>query len=282
MSDASVDRTAADELGPSLLDLAASIAREAGALVRSGRRDGVHTLTTKSSVTDMVTEFDRASERLIVRRLAAARPDDAIVGEEGTSTAGTSGVHWLIDPIDGTTNFLYDLPGYAVSIAAADAHGALIGAVYVPALDELFTARRGGGAMLDGVPIHCSDRSDLESALVGTGFSYLPQRRAAQADRVARLMPHIRDIRRFGAAAVDLCFVAMGRLDAYFEEHLGPWDLAAGELIAREAGCRTGDFHGAPVHPRQVLVSNPALFEPLAQLVRHAAAPDTPLDTRDG
>jgi myo-inositol-1(or 4)-monophosphatase len=253
------------------VELAGRLAREAGMLVLSGRSGGVRSLTTKSSATDMVTEFDRASERLIVERLAVARPDDAIVGEEGTATPGTSGVHWLIDPIDGTTNFLYDLPGYAVSIAAADAAGTVAGAVYVPALDELFTARRGGGATLDGVPIRCSERAELGSALVGTGFSYLAERRTAQAARVARLIGHVRDVRRLGAASVDLCFVAMGRLDVYFEEHLGPWDLAAGELIAREAGCRTGDFNGGPARPDEVLVANPVLFEPMADLIRQSS-----------
>lgn len=255
-------------LGPELLDLATQWAREAGALVAAGRRGGVSSLTTKSSATDMVTEFDRASERLIVERLTRARPGDGIIGEEGTATNGTTGVHWLIDPIDGTTNFLYDLPGYAVSIAAADEHGALAGAVYIPALDELFAAHRGGGATLNGVPIQCGTGTELASALVGTGFSYLPARRSVQAARVARLIPHVRDIRRLGAASVDLCFVAMGRLDAYYEEFLGPWDLAAGELIAREAGCRTGDFSGLAARPDEVLVSNTTLFEPLAQLIR--------------
>jgi myo-inositol-1(or 4)-monophosphatase len=258
------------ELGRSLLTLAVDMARQAGQLVVAGRRAGVASLTTKSSATDMVTEYDRASEQLIVGRLGAERPDDAIVGEEGTSTAGTSGIDWLIDPIDGTTNFLYDLPGYAVSIAAADAHGALVGAVYVPALDEMFAARRGAGATLNGVPIHCGDRTDVAQALIGTGFNYVAARRATQARRVARIMPHVRDIRRLGAASVDLCYAAMGRLDAYYEEHLGPWDLAAGELIAREAGCITGDFHGGPAGPNQVLVANPMLFNALAQLLAHA------------
>jgi myo-inositol-1(or 4)-monophosphatase len=193
------------------------------------------------------------------------------VGEEGTSTTGTSGIRWLVDPIDGTTNFLYGLPGYGVSIAAADEQGTLAGVVYVPALDELFAAHRGGGATLDGVPIRCGDRDDLSSALVGTGFSYLAERRSMQAARVTRMMPHIRDIRRLGAASVDLCFVAMGRLDAYFEEFLGPWDLAAGELIAREAGCVSGDFHGAPARPDEVVVTNGAMFGPLAQLIRDAS-----------
>jgi myo-inositol-1(or 4)-monophosphatase len=258
-------------LAEQLLDLATRLAREAGALVAAGRRGGVQSLTTKSSATDMVTEFDRASERLIVERLTSARPDDAIVGEEGTATQGTTGVHWLIDPIDGTTNFLYDLPGYAVSIAAADHEGTLVGVVYIPALDELFAARRGAGATLDGVPIACGQLTDASSALVGTGFSYLPARRAAQAARVARLIPHVRDIRRLGAASVDLCFAAAGRLDAYYEEYLGPWDLAAGELIAREAGCRTGDFSGGPARPEQVLVANPTLFPVLSELITDAS-----------
>jgi myo-inositol-1(or 4)-monophosphatase len=257
-------------LGQTLAELAARLAREAGALVVAGRRDGVRSLTTKSSATDMVTEFDRASERLIVDRLTSARPDDGIIGEEGTATAGTSGVRWLIDPIDGTTNFLYGLPGYGVSIAAVDEEGALAGVVYVPALDELFAASRGNGATLDGVRIRCSERRDLSSALVGTGFSYSADRRAAQAARVTRMMPHIRDIRRLGAASVDLCFVAMGRLDAYFEEFLGPWDLAAGELIARESGCVSGDFHGGPARPDEVVVTNSTLFQPLTQLIRDA------------
>jgi myo-inositol-1(or 4)-monophosphatase len=255
-----------------LRDLAAAIAREAGDMVAEGRRGGGLVTDTKSSATDMVTQFDRASEALIVGRLRAARPDDAIVGEEGTSTPGTSGVSWLVDPIDGTTNFLFDLPGYAVSIAAADADGSLAGAVYVPRTDELFLAARGHGAFLRDRygerRLQCSDATELSGALVSTGFSYLPERRTAQAMRVARLIHAVRDIRRLGAAAVDLCHVAAGRLDAYFEEHLGPWDLAAGELIAREAGCRTGDFHGGPVRPAETLVTAPGVFDAMGALIR--------------
>jgi myo-inositol-1(or 4)-monophosphatase len=216
----------------------------------------------------MVTEFDRASERLIVAGLQRVRPDDAIVGEEGTDTDGRSGVHWLIDPIDGTTNFLYGLPGYNVSIAARTDEGTQVGAVYVPATDELFTAIRGGGARLDGVPIHCSTTTSLRHALVATGFSYLPERREAQAARIVRLIGKVRDIRRIGAAAYDLCNVAAGRVDVYFEQWLGPWDLAAGELIAAEAGCRTGSFDGGPVDPSSVLVATPALFQPMIELLR--------------
>lgn len=256
-----------------LLHLARSLAVEAGQLVLDGRAGGVRASETKSTPTDMVTEFDRAAEALIVGRLRTVRPGDGIVGEEGTDDPGTTGVRWLIDPIDGTTNFLYGLPGYAVSIAAADEQGAVVGAVYVPTQRELFSARRGGGATLNDAPISCSSLSDPSTALVGTGFAYHPERRAAQARRVARLIASVRDIRRLGAAAVDLCFVACGRLDAYFEEGLGPWDLAAGELIAREAGCRTGDFDGGPARPGEVLVANPTLFGPLAALVRSASQP---------
>ena len=247
-----------------LLELATRLAVQAGRMVRDGRAaDGVSSTSTKSSLTDMVTEFDTASEALIVGGITAARPHDGIVGEEGTDTVGTSGIRWLVDPIDGTTNFLYGLPGYAVSIAASSADDTEVGVVYVPATDELFTAVRGRGATLNGHPIGCSTTTDLSVALVGTGFSYQPERRAVQARRVAAMLPRVRDIRRLGAAAADLCYVAAGRLDVYFEEFLGPWDLAAGELIAREAGCRTGDLAGGPVRPASVLAANPTLF-PLA------------------
>ena len=255
-----------------LVAIAADLARAAGTMVRTGRQGGISLATTKSSDTDMVTEFDRASEALIVGRIHALRPDDSIVGEEGTETVGTSGVQWLIDPIDGTTNFLYGLPGYNVSIAARDGTGTLAGAVYVPATDELFTATAGGGAHLDGTPLHCGTTAVLGKALVGTGFSYLPERRIAQARRVAALIGRVRDIRRSGAAAADLCSVAAGRLDVYYEEWLGPWDLAAGELIAREAGCRSGSFDGGPVDPSNVLVTVPALFDLMVGLLAATTA----------
>jgi myo-inositol-1(or 4)-monophosphatase len=158
-----------------------------------------------------------------------------------------------------------------VSIAATDAHGTLAGAVYVPATGELFSAGRAQGATLNGERIGCSSTTDLAQALVATGFSYDPARRQAQAERVSRLIARVRDIRRLGAASVDLCNAAAGRVDAYFEEFLGPWDLAAGELIAREAGCRTGDFSGAPARPAEVLVANPVVFDQLAALIRQVS-----------
>ncbi len=254
-----------------LLQIAADLAREAGTMVHVGRAGGITSTATKSSATDMVTEFDRASERLIADGLLRSRPHDAIVGEEGTDTAGTSGVQWLVDPIDGTTNFLYGLPGYNVSIAARHDGVTLAGAVYLPFTDELFTATHGGGAQLDGVTIHCRAATTLADALVATGFSYVPERRIAQASRVAALIGSVRDIRRSGAAAADLCAVAAGRVDVYYEEWLGPWDLAAGELIAREAGCRTGAFDGGPVDPTNVLAATPALFDRMVELLAATA-----------
>jgi myo-inositol-1(or 4)-monophosphatase len=250
-----------------LLELACRVAREAGTLAAEGRSRGVPATDSKTTVTDMVTEYDRATEVLIVERLRAARPDDGLIGEEGSDHIGSSGVRWVIDPIDGTTNFLYDLPLWAVSIGAVDDQGGLVGAVYVPPLGQLFAAARGRGATLDGRPLRCGTVTDPAVALVATGFAYLPERRAVQGARVARLLAQVRDLRRMGAASIDLCYVAAGRLDAYFEEGLHPWDYAAGELIATEAGCRTGDFHGGRPSSRGVLAANPTLFEPLRRIV---------------
>lgn len=253
--------------GKQLLDVAYNLARQAGTMALVGRREGLSDIQTKTTATDMVTEFDRASEKLVVEGLARHRPDDAIVGEEGTTHAGTSGITWYIDPIDGTTNFLYSLPNWAVSIGATDEIGALAGAVYVPAMGEMFTAVRGGGAHLNGSPIRCNPTAVLSQSLVCTGFSYSSTQRTLQAQRVARMIHLVRDIRRFGAASIDLCYVACGRLDAYFEENLASWDIVAGELIAREAGCRSGNFAGQPVTPSQLLASVPAIFDDLAELI---------------
>jgi myo-inositol-1(or 4)-monophosphatase len=272
----------------SMLDLAVGLAREAGMLARRGRVAATDaaaslaaraTTATKSSATDLVTEFDRAAERLVVDGLRAARPADHIVGEEGTAAdapssgvdGAPSGITWFVDPIDGTTNFVYDLPIWAVSIAAADAHGPLVAVVDVPVLGEVFTAIRGRGAFLGSRRLRCGDVVDPAVALVATGFAYDPDRRRRQAARIAGLLHQVRDVRRMGAASVDLCFVAAGRLDAYFEEGLGPWDLAAGHLVASEAGCRLGDFDGGPPRPAEVLVANPVLWEPLARLIRAAS-----------
>ncbi len=250
-----------------LMNLAARIARRAGDLVIEGRRHGNLAADTKSSATDMVTKWDRISEATIVEALRTNRPDDGIVGEEGTDVSSRSGVSWLIDPIDGTTNFLYGLSGYAVSIAAVDEKGSLAGVVYLPATRELFAAARGHGSWLGGRRLTCSNQSDPSTALIGTGFSYAANSRAAQGERIARLLPRVRDIRRLGAAAPDLCFVADGRIDAYFEENLSPWDLAAGILVATEAGAIASDFSGGPPRPAEVLVAAPSLHAHLVRLL---------------
>ena len=259
------------DLSLELCELASRLAVASGQLVFEGRKNGLTSISTKSSDTDVVTEFDRASEKLIVEGLRAERPDDAVVGEEGTDSAGASGIRWLIDPIDGTTNYQYDLPGYAVSIAALSEDRQIAGAVYIPASRELFTATIGGGAKLNGSPIHCGTLTSVQHALVATGFSYQVERRREQAQRIAEVVPRIRDIRRFGAAAPDLCYVACGRLDVYYEQWLGPWDWAAGELIAREAGCRTGRFDGNQIDATDgsagVLAANPVLFDQMVELL---------------
>jgi myo-inositol-1(or 4)-monophosphatase len=257
-----------------LLALAARLATEAGELIRLGRAEGITDVETKSTQTDMVTEYDRASEALIVGELRRHRPDDAIVGEEGTDRAGTSGITWLIDPIDGTTNFLYGLPGYAVSIAAQDEDGLLVGAVSVPTFGELFTARRGGGARCNGTRLRCSEQTRLDDALVATGFSYRAERRKRQAGILLEVLPRVRDVRRFGAASVDLCFVGAGRVDAYFEVGLSPWDSAAGILVATEAGAIVGGLDGGPARPDDVLAATPGVFDALQQLLIEVGAAD--------
>ncbi|MSV57099.1 MAG: inositol monophosphatase [Actinobacteria bacterium] len=246
-----------------LMNVAARIARNAGDLVFVGRRNGAGNVQTKSSATDMVTQWDTASEQLILKQLGQLRPNDSIVGEEGTQIKGTSPLTWFVDPIDGTTNFLYNLSGYAVSIAACLGTDPVAAAVFLPATRELFVAAKGHGAWLGSTPLHVSNCESIETALIATGFSYNSTRRDAQGQRVARLLPQVRDIRRCGAAAADLCFVACGRIDAYFEEGLQPWDLAAGQLIASEAGATVSNFSGGPIVPSEVLVTTPRIHSSL-------------------
>jgi myo-inositol-1(or 4)-monophosphatase len=245
--------------------LAEAVAREAGALLRAAFTGPELRVSTKSTPTDVVSEADHAAERLIRERIAAARPDDGILGEEGGDRAGTSGVRWVVDPLDGTVNFLFGLPQWAVSIACEDSGGALAGVVYDPLRDELFSAERDGPATRDGAPIAGSTRADLATALVGTGFGYDAEVRRAQAAVAARLLPDVRDIRRFGSAAIDLAWTACGRLDAYFEHGLNAWDMAAGRLLCERAGLEVHDL--APVGPSGpgVLVAPPALSAPLLE-----------------
>jgi len=255
-----------------LVALAAALARRAGGIALEGRRGGDMGATTKSSPTDIVTLYDRMCEETIVTGLADARPHDAVVGEEGTSRPGTSGIEWHIDPIDGTANYFFGLPTWAVSIGACDAEGPLAGAVYLPVLDEMFTASRGGGAFLNGAPIAPRDVRSLPDALLATGFGYDPAAREAHGRTVANMVGHVRDIRRLGAASVDMCFVACGRLDAYVEGGLNSWDIMAARLVLTEAGCVVTDYAGGPVTPEEVIAAAPAIHGPLVALRARAAS----------
>ncbi|CAB4644822.1 unannotated protein [freshwater metagenome] len=254
-------------LGNELRSIAEQLAHAAGDMALAGRKSGDVTATTKSSPTDMVTQYDKASEDMITAGLRELRPDDGIVGEEGASRDGTSGITWHIDPIDGTSNFYFDIPMWAVSIGAVDEHGPIAGAVYAPALGDMFTAARGEGATLNGDRISVRENTLLSDALVCTGFSYHVSQREMHAKRVATMVGQIRDIRRFGAAAIDLCFVACGRLDAYFEEHLNSWDLVAGQVIATEAGALVTNYSGDTATPQEVLASQPGVQRALIQLI---------------
>lgn len=264
--------TAADPAA--LLELATDLASRAGALVLS-MREGIEQESTKSSPTDVVTAADRASEQLLVDGIRAARPGDGILGEEGASDDGTTGVRWVVDPIDGTVNYLYGIPQWAVSIGVEVDGVVEAGVVYNPASDERFTAVRGGGAFLDGRRLRCSAVGELSQALVGTGFGYDARRRAVQAVVLPELLVSCRDLRRMGAGALDLCAVAAGRLDAYYEQALSPWDIAAGGLIASEAGARVEGLRGAPPGAAMILAASPGVFGALHDLLaRHAADAD--------
>ncbi len=254
------------------LAVAISLAREAGDMAMKGRRHGLSHVATKSTLTDMVTEYDRASETLVVEGLRTRRSSDSIIGEEGAAHTGDSELTWYVDPIDGTTNFYFDLPMWAVSIGVTDTTGPLAGVVYVPALGEMFSGSRGGGAFMNGHPISVRPNDTLADALVCTGFSYSAEARVRQSRRIPHIIDKVRDLRRFGAAAVDLCFVAAGRLDAYFEENLHLWDLVAGHVIATEAGAIVTDFSGAPVRPEEVMASTPAIHSDLVSLLAAARA----------
>jgi myo-inositol-1(or 4)-monophosphatase len=265
-----------------LLALAVKMAKEAGRVLVEERPYDLGVAETKSSPTDIVTEMDQRSEKLIVAGILAERPDDGFLGEEGASREGTSGVRWVIDPIDGTVNYLYEIPGWCVSIGVQVDGVTVAGVVEVPMLRETFTALRGGGAWRNGEPIRAfSSQSEgkpvpLERALVATGFGYGRERRAVQGVIVADLLPRVRDIRRAGAAAIDLCSVACGRVDGYFERGAKPWDLAAGELIATEAGAIVGGLKGAAASDEMTVAAAEGLFEALCEFLEgHDAARDS-------
>jgi myo-inositol-1(or 4)-monophosphatase len=286
-----------------LLVIAVGAALEAGQLLAS-KEGRVEVAATKSSPTDVVTEMDGRAEELIRARILVARPDDAILGEEGGQVDGAADApaRWVVDPLDGTVNYLYGLHDWAVSIAVevdlavagGDVGGEgdgevgreiVAGAVYVPMRGELFTAVRGEGAWLEStrgsgtsgtpgesaipdstferIPLRCRPGVPLDQALVATGFGYRAERRTVQGEVVAALLPRIRDIRRNGVASVDLCAVAAGRLDGYYERGLNYWDYAAGALIAAEAGAVVGDSRGGPPSTSMTVAAGPGLFGPL-------------------
>lgn len=230
---------------------------------------------SKSSRTDLVTEADQASEQLIVSRLRAERPHDGILAEEGGSIEGTSGLTWVVDPLDGTINFVYGFPVFGVSIACVSRTATLVGVVHDPTRGETFTAVRGGGAFRDGARLRLDPGPPLSEALIGTGFSYESARRRSEGRLVARVLPQVRDIRRAGAAAIDLCWVAAGRLDGFYEAGLAPWDLAAGALLVTEAGGTVEDVPGLladyPSVPTLV-AGAPGLGDQLRGLLQSASA----------
>lgn len=247
-----------------LLDLAVRISREAGELL-AARQGAAGAVTYKSSATDPVSEADKASERLITTALGQARPDDGLLGEEGSDEGGTTGLRWVIDPLDGTVNYLYGMPAWSVSIACEDDDGAVIGVVHQPAAGLTFAAHRGHGATCNGRPLAVNDPVPLAHALILTGFSYDVEQRKRQAAIVAEVLPQVRDIRRIGSAALDLCMVGAGMADAYYEDTTARWDWAAGALVAAEAGANvrvTGD---------ELVVAGPSLFPHFAAALDAAA-----------
>ncbi|MFI5805993.1 inositol monophosphatase family protein [Streptomyces sp. NPDC051561] len=267
---------ALESLTSELLPVALEAARRAGELLRDGRPDDLGVAATKTSSVDVVTEMDIAAEKLITGFLAERRPEDGVLGEEGASTEGTSGVRWIIDPLDGTVNYLYGLPSWAVSVAAEYRGEVLVGVVEAPLRRERYRAVLGGGAYVEGPStgrqLSAGAAPPLERALIGTGFGYLAERRARQAAIAGQLIPGFRDIRRGGSAAIDLCDVACGRLDGYYERGLNPWDYAAGDLIAREAGALTGGRPGERVSGELAIAAPPGVFEPLQALLDELGA----------
>jgi myo-inositol-1(or 4)-monophosphatase len=271
-----------------LLALAVEAARMAGALLQERAQRGAEEVTSKSTPTDLVSEADIASERAIRELLAARRPQDGFVGEECGSAESSSGLSWVVDPLDGTVNFLFGIPQWCVSVAVRDREGTLAGAVYDPNREELFTASRDGRAELRGPGVvrelhgpppraaarseslgdsQSSPRAELRSAMIATGLAYEAGVREAQGRVLARLVGRVRDIRRFGSAALDLTWTAAGRYDAYFERSVKQWDIAAGALICERAGLRVAELPVFENLPWGILVGPPDLVDPLLELV---------------
>ena len=261
------------------LALAMSIAKSTGELLLDRPSDlGIQ---TKSTATDVVTLMDQRAEAFIVGELNKHRPDDAILGEEGANKPGTSGMQWVIDPIDGTVNYLHQVPHWCVSIGLVDQNSGkpIAGVVYVPILDQMYISSRGLGAWViepSGTrKLQVSECNELSQALMGTGFGYASSRRASQARVLQQVLPKVADIRRLGSCAVDLCLVAEGVLDGYYERGVNAWDHAAGELIAREAGAVSSGLFGNQIGEDMIVVTTPAIHaELIAILETHNADKD--------
>lgn len=257
-----------------LVDLAETAleAARAAAAVLEEAIDAELEVDTKISATDMVSDADFAAEAAVVETIRSRRPDDSVLGEEGTTELGSSGIRWVVDPLDGTTNYLFGVPHFGVSVAAEVNGETAVGVVIDPCREETWAAVRGWGARRNGIPCRvATDRSTLDTALVATGFGYLPARRAWQSRVLTKVLPVVRDVRRFGAAALDLCWTGAGRFDVYYEWGLNPWDLAAGALVCSEAGGRVEALDG-----RLILAAPEHLFGPMRELLESAGALDAP------
>ena len=249
-----------------LLNVAREAARAAAGELTRGFGHSAHGVHTKSTPTDLASDTDVAAEKAIRQVLGRLRPHDAILGEEGGAT-GDGDLRWLVDPLDGTINFLFGIPVFSVSVACEDASGTIAGVVLDPIRDECFAATRSGPATLNGEPVRSSERADLATAMVATGFGYDAAVRARQAAVVARLLPRVRDIRRFGSAALDLCWYSAGRWDAYYERGVQPWDVAAGGLVASRAGLELRDLPGSDEDPPGLMAAGGAIIDELFELV---------------
>lgn len=246
-----------------LLELAEKLGAEAAALLM--KRPPAFEISSKSTAIDIATQMDVAAEKFIVDSILAARPDDGIIGEEGSERPSKSGITWVIDPLDGTVNYVYGLPGWNVSIAAKDIDGPIVGVVTAPTINSTWRATRGGGAFYNGHKISCNDPIELDRALIATGFQYDVANRVSQMEDLAKLVPVARDVRRNGAAAVDFCHVAMGAIDGFYESGLKEWDWAAGGLIAQEAGAIFTQHGSAPLQTS--IVAGPSLHASLQKIL---------------
>jgi myo-inositol-1(or 4)-monophosphatase len=254
-----------------LLAVARKAAERAGVILLDRFRGPASGVSSKSSAADLVSDADRDAEASILKTIRAARPNDAILAEESGRADG-SDLRWVVDPLDGTVNYLFGVPHWCVSVACEDEAGALVGVVYDPCRSEMFCAVRGQGATLNSVRLHLEGSDDLGNALLATGFSYDARERERQGRTLAKLFPRLRDVRRFGAAALDLGWVAAGRVDGFFEADLAPWDLAAGALIVAEAGGELIELPPGPDGHTGLIAGRSGLAAPLDALLREVGA----------